>query len=138
MGIRFLFCLSVCIPYILEFILVRSDDRYIKLLQMIYIPYHRHKYSPRQCTISHTVPLIFSTTPCHHTIPPTQIFTAPTYHITYRVIYYFHHTVPSYHTTHIPYHIPCHNTHNAMPYRATYHTRQYHTIHTIPNQKHPH
>ena len=138
-GNRFL-TLSVRIPYLLELILVRSDDLYIRSLQMISIrcnrpyilkhnispgniyrniygtnvpyhipchiifpphraitPYHRHKYLPLQRTISHTVPCIISTTPCHHTIPPT-------YHITYR---------------------------------AAYHTRQYHTTHTIPNQKYP-
>ena len=113
-------CLSVRIPYILELILVRSDDRYIRSLQIIFIP--RNK------------PYILK----HTSVPYHQaIFTAPTYHITYRAIYYFHHTVPSYHTD-IPYHIPCHTTHNAIPYRTTYHTRQYHTIHTIPNQKYPH
>ena len=118
---EFEFCLSVHIPYILELILVRSDDRYIRSLQIIFIrrnriyilkhsispgniyrtnvpyhipiyrtnvqyhipchiifpphraiiPYHRHKYLPHQRTIPHTVPYIISTTPCHHTIPPT-------------------------------------------------------------------
>ena len=154
--------------------LVRCDDRYIRSLQIIFIPrnrpyilkhtispgniyrtnvlyyipchitfpphraiipYRRHKYLPHQRTISHTVPYIIFTTPCHHTIPPTWIFTAPTYHITYRAIYYFHHTMASYHTTDVPYHIPCHTTHNAIPYHATYHTRPHHTIHAIPNEK---
>ena len=115
LGIRLL---SVC-PHTLylELILVRSDDRYIRSFKIIFIPLNRpyillrrkiyhitRQYLPHQRTISHTVPYIISTTPCHNTIPPT-------YHVTYRA-----------------------TPHNVIPYRTIYHTRQYHTIHTIPNE----
>ena len=59
------------------------------------------------------------------------------YHIPYRAINIFHHTVPSYHTTdtniyrtNVPYHIPCHIL--FPPHRAIipYHP---HTVsHTVP------
>ena len=158
---EFDYCLSVHIPYILELILVRSDDRYIRSLQIIFIrrnriyilkhsispgniyrtnvpyhipiyrtnvqyhipchiifpphraiiPYHRHKYLPHQRTISHTVSYIISTTPCHHTIPPT-------YHITYRATPHtmpyrtVPHTIPDNIILSIPY--PTKNTHTNL------------------------
>ena len=151
-------CLSVRMPYVLKIILVRSGDRYIRSLRVIFIrrnrpyilkhnispgnvyrtnvpyhipvdrtivpshipchiifpphraiiPYHRQKYLLHQVTISHTVPYIISTTPCHHTIPPT-------YHITYRATPHMMpyrtvpHTIPDDIILSIPY--PTENTH---------------------------
>ena len=129
-GNRFL-TLSVRIPYLLELILVRSNDRYIRSLQIIFIPRNRpcilkHSISPgniypHQRTISHTVPYNISTTPCHHTIPPTNIYrTNAPYHTPCHILFPPHRAIIPY------YHVPCHTT-------------QCHTApHTIPNQKYPH
>ena len=69
------------VPYHIPYHIIFAPHRAI-------IPYHRQKYLPHKRTISHTMPYIFSTSPCDHIVPPT-------YHITYS---------------------QCHTTHNAIPY----------------------
>ena len=136
--------------------LVRCDDRYIRSLQIIFIPRnrpyilkhtispgniyrtnvpyhipchrifpphraiipcHRHKYLPHQRTISHAVPYIISTTPCHHTITPT-------YHTTYRATPHtmpyrtVPHTIPDNIILYIPY--PTKNTHTNLKTKNTH------------------
>ena len=87
LGIRFL-SMSVRTPCILEPKLVRSDVRYIRSLQTIVTRCERlYILKP---TIS-PGNIYRSNVPYHQ-----AIFTTPTYHITYRAISYFHHTVPSY------------------------------------------
>ena len=96
-------CLSVRIPYVLELILVRSDDRYVRSLQMISIrrsrPYIlKHTISPGniyRTDVPYHIPY-HKMFPPHRSIIP---YRRHKYSPHQRVIYSFHHTVSSYHTT---------------------------------------
>ena len=119
LGIRLLsVCRSVRIPYIWELILVCSDDRYNRSLQMIFIRRNR------PCILTHT-------------ISPGNIYrTNVPYHIPCHIIFTPHRAIIPYHghkiyRTNVPHHIPCHIL--FPPHRAIIPCHRHTILHTVPH-----
>ena len=105
-------CLSVLIPYMLELILVRSDDRYIRSIQIIFIPHNR--------------PYILK-----HTISPGNIYrTNVPYHIPSHISFPPHRAIIPYHRHTISHTVPHHTQCHTVPYHIPYQT--YNIIQSIP------